>query len=362
MVAGPDAPPGTEVVGFCLAAGAGSRLAPLTRRVPKPLLAPAGRPLVDLACEALLVAGAGRVVVNAHHGADLLAAHFDGRALRAAGESAWRAAGSGARRAAGSGSRALRAAGDPAGCQVVREPELLGTGGGLGNARRLGLLGRGIVLVTCADVVVHPADMAELAALLERSGAQLAAGLVPARDDPLPFRLDAAGRIAPDPAGGWASAGVYAVRAAALDAVPPGHSTLAESVLGPLCRRGQAQGWPLRHPWADAGTLGRLLAVSARLLAGCWPYRLPPGRLLPAGPGRGPVLVVDGSVPAPGAVVVGPGVLDRGSRIERGAVVTRAVVGPGAVVGEGATVTGSVLGPGATVEPGATVTAALLPR
>ncbi|HEV8653464.1 MAG TPA: NDP-sugar synthase [Actinomycetes bacterium] len=354
MGAGPAARPGTEVVGFCLAAGAGSRLAPLTRRVPKPLLAPAGRPLVDLACEALLVAGAGRVVVNAHHGADLLAAHLDGRAWRAAGESAWRAA--------GSGSRAWRAAGDPAGCQVVREPELLGTGGGLGNARRLGLLGRGIVLVTCADVVAHPADMAELAALLERSGAQLAAGLVPARDDPLPFRLDATGRIVPDPAGGWASAGVYAVRAAALDAVPPGRSTLAESVLEPLCQRGQAQGWPLRHPWADAGTLGRLLGVSARLLAGCWPYRLPPGRLLPAGRDRGPVLVVDGSVLAPGAVVAGPGVLDRGSRIEHGAVITRVVVGPGAVVGTGATVTGSVLGPGATVEPGATVTAALLPR
>ena len=327
--------PETEVVGFCLAAGAGSRLAPLTRRVPKPLLAPAGRPLVELACEALLAAGAGRVVVNAHHGADLLAGYLDGRALRARG--------------------------GVAACRVVREPELLGTGGGLGNARRLGLLGRGIVLVTCADVVVHPSDLAALAGLLERPGAQLAAGLVPARDDPLPLRLDH-GRIAFDPAGTWASAGVYAVRAPALDAIPPGSSTLAGSLLEPLCRRGQARGWPLGHPWADAGTLGRFLAVSSSLLAGCWPARLPPGRLLhPGGPGRGLVLVVDGAVLAPGAVVAGPAVLDAASRVGPGAVVTRAVVGPGASVGAGATVTGSVLGPTAVVEPGATVTAALLP-
>ena len=41
----------TAVIGFCLAAG--PRATPLTRVVPKPLLAPAGRPLVDLAVEAL---------------------------------------------------------------------------------------------------------------------------------------------------------------------------------------------------------------------------------------------------------------------------------------------------------------------
>jgi mannose-1-phosphate guanylyltransferase len=242
----------------------------------------------------------------------------------------------------------------------VREPELLGTGGGLGNARRLGLLGNGLVLVTGADIVVHPDDLAGLVGLLERSGAPVVAGLVPARSDPLPLRLDA-GLVAPDPAGPWASAGVYALRADALDIIPPGRSTLVGSLLGPLWRRGQLAGAPLRHAWADAGTLGRFLAVSAGLLAGCWPYRPPPGRLVPAvGPGRGPVLVAEGAALHPGAVVAGPAVLDAGSRVEAGAVLTRSVVGPGVRVGADATVTGSLLGPGARVGAGARVTAALL--
>src|SRR6266511_1755600 len=142
-----DAPAtGPAPVGFCLAAGAGTRLRPLTGQVPKPLLAPAGRPLVDLACEALDRAGTREIVVNTHHGASQLAAHLDGRP----------------------------------GLHVLHEPELLGTGGALGNAYHLGLLGGGTVLVTSADVLVHPADLASVAAQLDRGG-EVAIGLVPAR-------------------------------------------------------------------------------------------------------------------------------------------------------------------------------------
>jgi mannose-1-phosphate guanylyltransferase len=115
-------------------------------------------------------------------------------------------------------------------------------------------------------------------------------------------------------------------------------------------------------PWADAGTLHRLLAASAGLLAGRWPYPLPAGRLL-CGSCRGaPVLVVKDAVLDPAAVLAGPVVLDAGSRVAAGAVVTRAVVGPGATVGAGARLVGSVLGPGARLPPGEAAVAALLPR
>jgi carbonic anhydrase/acetyltransferase-like protein (isoleucine patch superfamily) len=54
-------------------------------------------------------------------------------------------------------------------------------------------------------------------------------------------------------------------------------------------------------------------------------------------------------------------VLDAGSRVGPGAVVTRAVVGPDAEVGPGARVVGSFLGPRAQVPARSTVTAALVP-
>jgi NDP-sugar pyrophosphorylase family protein len=334
------------VIGFCLAAGAGTRLEPLTRVTPKPLLAPAGRPLVDLAVEALQRAGATRVVVNAHHGADLLVAHLAGRP----------------------------------GVQTVVEPVLLGTGGGLVDAAHLGLLGTGDdpVLVTAADHVLDPADLTRLAAFLDRSGAPMTAGLIPAGPDPFGLRLEegpppgqvardragawgwGGGRVVRDPAGPWDSAGAYAVRAGLLCDLEPGPATLSGRVLGPLLDRGQLTGLPFRGPVADAGTLARLLDVSAGLLTGRWPYGPPPGRLRQA-PGGAPVFVADGADVDPAAVLAGAVVVDAGARVGAGAVVTSSVVGPGAVVGPAARVSGSFLGPGAHLPAGATATAALLP-
>jgi mannose-1-phosphate guanylyltransferase len=325
-VASSSAPPtDARPVGFCLAAGAGTRLRPLTRQVPKPLLAPAGRPLVDLACEALERAGARHVVVNSHHGAGQLADHLDGRPGR----------------------------------HLLFEPELLGTGGALANAYHLGLLGHGTVLVTSADVLVHPADLARVAAQLD-GGAGVAVGLVPARPGLLTVRLDGAAAT-PDPAGPWAPAAVHAMHAGVLEPVPPRPASLVDALLAPLWRSGEVAGVVLEHPWADAGTLRRFLAAAAGLLSGCWPYRLPPGQLRHPGPGHGPVFLAGGATADPTALLAGPVVLDAGSHVGAGAVVTRTVAGPGSFVGDGAHVSGSVLGPGATVPPGARVTAALLP-
>jgi len=316
------------VIGFCLAAGAGRRLAPLTATTPKPLLAPAGRPLIDLACDALLKAGAERVVVNLHHGAEAIAAHLDGRA----------------------------------GVRAVREPVLLGTGGALVGARRAGLLGAGsgdpTVVVTCADHVVEPGDLEMLATSLERSGAPVAIGLGRGRSLPT-FRLDGELAVA-DPDGGWTATGVFALRAGILDAVPPGYSTMVESLLEPCWRRDELVGVPFGGAWADAGTLGRFLDVSAGLLAGRWPYPLPPGSLRRDARG-GPVFVAAGARLDPGAIVAGPLVLDTGASAGEAAVLTRSVLSAGATVGGGARVTGSVLGPGAELAAGEAAVAALLP-
>ncbi|SDG41126.1 MurNAc alpha-1-phosphate uridylyltransferase [Limimonas halophila] len=86
-----------------LAAGHGTRMRPLTADTPKPLLPVLGTPLIDWTLDRLAAAGIERVVVNAHHLADLLEQHVSARTRPA--------------------------------ITVVREPELLDTGGALVNAR-----------------------------------------------------------------------------------------------------------------------------------------------------------------------------------------------------------------------------------
>lgn len=53
-----------------LAAGLGTRLRPLTDRVPKALVEVAGRPVLEHVAQRLVDAGATRLVVNVHHHAD----------------------------------------------------------------------------------------------------------------------------------------------------------------------------------------------------------------------------------------------------------------------------------------------------
>lgn len=62
--------------GMVLAAGLGTRLRPLTRDLPKPLVEINGRPLLDHAIDRLELAGVERVVVNIHYQAAVMAAHL----------------------------------------------------------------------------------------------------------------------------------------------------------------------------------------------------------------------------------------------------------------------------------------------
>jgi MurNAc alpha-1-phosphate uridylyltransferase len=63
--------PDTAVI---LSAGLGTRMRPLTLTTPKPLLHLAGRPILGHALAHLAAAGVTRVIVNAHHLADQIAA------------------------------------------------------------------------------------------------------------------------------------------------------------------------------------------------------------------------------------------------------------------------------------------------
>lgn len=62
-----------------LAAGYGTRLKPLTDRVPKPLVPVAGRPMMDFALEKLKAYGVQEIVINVSHLKDQLVAHLAAR-------------------------------------------------------------------------------------------------------------------------------------------------------------------------------------------------------------------------------------------------------------------------------------------
>lgn len=62
-----------------LAAGLGTRMYPLTQRMPKPLVPLKGKPLIDHVLDRLEAGGVSRAVVNVHHFADQIEAHLAGR-------------------------------------------------------------------------------------------------------------------------------------------------------------------------------------------------------------------------------------------------------------------------------------------
>jgi mannose-1-phosphate guanylyltransferase len=327
-----------ELVGMVLCAGLGTRLRPLTDRVPKPAVPVCGIPLVRWSFALLAHAGARRVVVNVHHLPGVMAA--------AAGEAA---------RAAG---LAL---------SVSREPVLAGTGGALREARAL-LAGAGAVVVVNGDVLFD-VDLAAAVAAHDASGAHATMVLMAmppgaryatVETDGAGAVRRIAGRFGPGGEGlaPWHFTGVHVLSPALLDAVPatPFELDVNRHVYPALMERGLVRGFRAEGYWNDLGTPERYLAANEDVLAGRVPlHRFPAADPFAAAEpfGHPGVWTAHGAHLDQGAVLHAPVLVGAGARVEAGATVGPfAVVGAGARVAAGAKVAHAVVWDGTALAPG----------
>lgn len=291
---------------FVLGAGLGTRLRPLTSRLPKPLVPLFHRPLAAWAMDACMAAGIRRFAVNTHH-------------LPAAWETFGTALDGGDRTPAANGVLPMWRRHGGCDLAVFHEPVLLETGGGLKNLEHW---------VGDGPVLVHNGDIFSSMPLERLVAAHRASGL------PVTLALRSAGEarhIAIDPSGTCAIdirgrlgraegshlfTGVYCVDREFLDLLPAGERL---SVI------------PAFLELAKAARLGVVVIDEGRWLdLGDRQSYLRAHRELDLGPRIHP------------AAAVGAG-----------ADVGRSVIGPGATIGPGAVLQDCVVWPGGRVEDGA---------
>lgn len=212
----PDGP----ATAFVLAAGLGTRLRPLTLGTPKPLLPVGGRPMLDHVVDRLRAAGHTHILVNAHWLAEQVVA--------------W-------------------AATRPGIEVVVEAPELLGTGGGLRNARdrladRFTVVNGDILCdadLTCLDGRDAPAVML----VRPQSGAQFTP--VAVRDG----RVAGIAGVVGEASGAFHFTGIHRLERRVLDLVPPGPQSIIDTVYRQLVPRGEVVAIAYDGVWTDIGTL-----------------------------------------------------------------------------------------------------------
>jgi mannose-1-phosphate guanylyltransferase len=284
-----------------LAAGLGTRMAPLTQRVPKPALPVLGEPMILRMIRQLVAQGVEHVVVNVHAHPDVMAAAV---------------------------------ASAPRRVEISVEPELLGSLGGIRAARRH-LEGSEPFLVLNADMVID-IDLGQLARRHRESGA-LATLLL--REDPrkhafgtIGYEEDGAVRRITDQIslgsekGSGLFTGIQLLSPGVFEHLPARPvSHLMQDLYVPLLRRGarvMAAHMDPSDAWWPVGTPGELL--DANLLA-------LDAALARGGP-RTSAVLADPSARIEGDVV-GPAWIGAAARVAAGAR-----VGPGVVVDAGAEV------------------------
>ncbi len=227
-----------------LAAGLGTRLRPLTDEVPKPLLSVAGRPLLGNVILNLRAAGVTEIAVNTHHLPEQI-------------------------------EKFVADLPDAGGVRLFHEPEILGTGGALVNAKEF-LSGGQFFLLHNGDALTD-LDLTRLTSAHEGSGALATMVLTGGHENVVRVSaedivLDILGKTGAAETPGSRSltyTGIAALSPRIFDYLPPeGPASLTAALIAALaaepgCIRALA---PEKLYWNDVGTPERYLAAHADLL------------------------------------------------------------------------------------------------
>lgn len=332
---------GTKVA-MILAAGLGTRLSPLTRERPKPLVEVLGTPLIHFALRNALNAGAERIAINTHH-------------LHPAVE------------------EALGDAFEGVPLTFSYEPVILGTGGGVrGMAERLSGVSSSFLLLnadalidldTAAMVALHRARAPTATLALKDVPGKERFGLIGTDDDDRVRTFAGRTRFAGPVAKERMFCGVHVIEPPLLERLPLGEESCINQIgYPPLLDEGAlVLGFDVPGYFCDVGTPERLLEANLRLLSGevALSHLDPFARFDKRDEGAGATYVANGAR-VDGALVP-PVLIDEGAVIEVGARVgPLAVVGKGCRVGANAVVEKAVLQSGAEVDPGCEVRGAVL--
>lgn len=308
-----------------LAAGVGSRLDPLTRAVPKPMVPVVNRPVLEHLVELLVRHGSSHVVMNTHYLAEQIEAHFgDGHAY---------------------GTRIL----------YSREERLMGTAGGV---KRMEAQFDDTFVVIGGDDLTN-VNLSEMVDFHRSRGALVTIGLSVV-DDPSQFGVvllddnNRVRRFVEKPGRGEAFSNkvntqVYILEPQVLEMIPPGVTyDFGKQLFPMLVRDGYPiYGYEMRSYWCDIGSLAQYRRANYDALNGVAPLNFGVSEVETG------LWVGEGVRIAPNAEIGRPVVLGAGSLIESGArVLENSIVGPGAVIEEGAVVRHSILWEGAEIQHG----------
>lgn len=287
--------PDCEAMVLC--AGLGTRLRPLTLERAKPAVPLLDRPLVAWSFDRIRQLDVSTVAINTHWLPETM--------VDAAADAAQKLG--------------LK-------LTVSHEEQVLGTGGGVWQARERGLFERGKPLLIMNGDVYFDIDLSRVVARHLASGAHATMVLrpMPAGGSYNPILKDETGRVLRirdyEAAGKSDGAmflftGVHVLSPEALDLLPSGESDIVDRVYGPLLENGAfVQSVVETGRWLDLGDPSGYLDAHLQL--------------------------------AP------EGLVDPGAKVSSRAKVVRSVVGAGAVIEAGAKVEDCVLWPGSRVQPG----------